>query len=215
MYYVYEWFVKETNEVIYVGKGTGRRYLVRKHNKFFNDFIKRVECDSRIIKEFKLEQDAFAFEYERVNQLKDIGQCVCNIYEGGRGGVTEWWTDELRVKYSKQNVMKSKKQRKRMSVNNPMKNPKVASRVAAKKSRAVIIDGKEYPSVKIAAQEIGVIPETIRKWCVRGMNFNNQICAYKDGVVKYYKPRTNSHGNQQPSQGKSDNSTLEGSTTNE
>ena len=30
-YYVYEWFVIETNEVFYVGKGTGRRY--REHNK--------------------------------------------------------------------------------------------------------------------------------------------------------------------------------------
>ena len=52
MFYVYEWFIKETNEVIYVGKGCGRRYKVTKHNKFFNDMIKRFDCDSRIIKEF-------------------------------------------------------------------------------------------------------------------------------------------------------------------
>lgn len=34
MYYVYEWFVIETDEIFYVGKGTGRRFKVRKHNKF-------------------------------------------------------------------------------------------------------------------------------------------------------------------------------------
>lgn len=214
MFYVYEWFVKKTGEVIYVGKGSGHRYQVRKHNQFFNDFINREDCESRIIKEFESEQDAFAYEYERVKELKAIGQCVCNIYKGGMGGVTTWWTDKMRDQYSKRNVMKSKKQRKRMSKNNPMKNPEISSRVAAKKSRAVVIDGKEYPSVKSAAQEIGVIPETIRKWCVRGENFSNQKCLYKDGNVNYYKPRKNSQGNQQPSRGNTDNSTTEGSTTN-
>ena len=39
MFYVYEWFVKESGEVFYVGKGTKNRYKVKKHNKFFNDFI--------------------------------------------------------------------------------------------------------------------------------------------------------------------------------
>ena len=42
MFYVYEWFVKETGEVFYVGKGIKNRYKVKKHNKFFNDFIKIV-----------------------------------------------------------------------------------------------------------------------------------------------------------------------------
>ena len=55
MYYVYEWYVIETNEVFYVGKGTRNRYKVKKHNKFFNDFISRQNCDSRIIKTFKKE----------------------------------------------------------------------------------------------------------------------------------------------------------------
>lgn len=36
MFYVYEWFIKETNEVIYVGKGKGKRYKVRKHNRLFD-----------------------------------------------------------------------------------------------------------------------------------------------------------------------------------
>ena len=55
MFYVYEWYVVESGEIFYVGKGTRNRYKVRKHNKFFNDFITRYNCDSRIIKEFKTE----------------------------------------------------------------------------------------------------------------------------------------------------------------
>ena len=101
MFYVYEWYVKETNEVIYVGKGTNRRYKVTKHNKFFNEFIKRFECESRIIKYFEKEKDAFAYEYDRVKELKQIGQCVCNIYDGGFGGTTSWWNEKRRDEYSK------------------------------------------------------------------------------------------------------------------
>ena len=46
MYYVYEWYVIDTNEIFYVGKGTRNRYKVRKHNKFFDDFIELSETDS-------------------------------------------------------------------------------------------------------------------------------------------------------------------------
>lgn len=30
MFYVYEWFIVETGEIFYVGKGTGKRYQVKK-----------------------------------------------------------------------------------------------------------------------------------------------------------------------------------------
>ena len=132
MFYVYEWFIKENDEVIYVGKGCRRRYKVTKHNKFFNDMIKRFDCDSRIIKEFDNEKDAFSYEYERITELKAKGQCVCNIYEGGCGGTTDWWTEDKKQWYSEHNVMKNEAQRKRMSENNPMKNKSVALKVNKK-----------------------------------------------------------------------------------
>ena len=128
MYYVYEWFIVETGEVIYVGKGTGRRYKVRKHNRLFNEMIRRFECDSRIVKEFGTEREAFEFEFVRINEMHERGQCVCNIHNGGYGGTVEWWTDELRAHYSEINVMKSEEQRKRMSENNPMKDKKIAEK---------------------------------------------------------------------------------------
>jgi hypothetical protein len=55
MYYVYEWYIIGTNEVIYVGKGTRLRYKVKKHNKLFNEMIRRFPCESRIVKEFENE----------------------------------------------------------------------------------------------------------------------------------------------------------------
>ena len=64
MFYVYEWFDVKSGEIIYVGKGTKRRYKVRKHNKLFNECIAKSECDSRIIAEFSTEEEAFLYEQE-------------------------------------------------------------------------------------------------------------------------------------------------------
>lgn len=180
MYYVYEWYVINTNEIFYVGKGTRNRYKVRKHNKFFDDFIKRYSCNSRIIKEFENESDAFSFEYKRIKELKEIGQCVCNIYEGGMGGSTSWWTDEQRKKYSEKNVMKSEQQRKRMSENNPMKNKEVAQKVGNTKSRKVVIGNVTYKSVKNAMEKYNTTYETIKNWCKKGINPFNEKCRFED-----------------------------------
>lgn len=264
MFYVYEWFIKSTGEIFYVGKGTGRRYKVRKHNKFFNDMIARCECDSRIIKEFEFEEDAFHYENERITYLKSIGQCVCNIYAGGTGGTVSWWTAERRNEYSKRNVMKSESQRKRMSENNPMKNKAVALKHGAKQKRKVVINGVVYDGLKDAAKSIGVCDYSILTWCKRGYDTNGNPCRYYDEPQKKYSALKKTHpkvttpkpiivdgiryetvkdaadsigvwsesiiraikenrpckghecryDNQQPSCGKSDNSTTEGSTTN-
>lgn len=155
MFYVYEWYVIDTGEIFYVGKGTRNRYKVRKHNKFFDDFIKRYECSSRIIKTFENEKDAFNYEYERVYELKKEQQCVCNINDGGCGGTQACWTDEKRKIYSEKNVMKSENQRKRMSLNNPMKNKKVAEQVGKKHRKGVMINGVYFDSVKLGAEYIG------------------------------------------------------------
>lgn len=199
MFYVYEWFIKETGEIIYVGKGTGRRYKVRKHNKFFNVLIQRYDCDSRIVKEFEVEEEAFNFENKRITQLKSIGQCVCNIYNGGTGGTVSWWTDELREEYSKRNVMKSENQRKRMSENNPMKRPEIAAKQGAGVSRKVVINGCVYESIKKAASSIGVCEFTILTWCKRGYDTYGNPCRYFDESQKEYSlikkthPRVSTH----------------------
>lgn len=180
MYYVYEWYIVETGEIIYVGKGTRRRYKVRKHNKLFNEMIKRFECDSRIIKEFETEKEAFEYEFIRVNELRKDGQCVCNIHKGGFGGTTEWWTDELRQQYSEKNVMKSELQRKRMSDKNPMKNKAIAEKSNSQKRIPVVIGDKEFESIHDAIVELGTSWEAITNWCKKGINPNGEKCRYKD-----------------------------------
>lgn len=198
MYYVYEWFIKGTNEVIYVGKGTNKRYKVRKHNQFFDDIIKRYPCDSRIVKEFDNEADAFAYEYEYINKKKAIGECVCNIHKGGFGGTTEWWTEDLREKYSQYNVMKSENQRKRMREKNPMQNKAVAAKTNAQKRRQVIIGSIEYDSVKSAMSAYGVCYDTIASWCRKGININGEQCRFKDQAQVNFKGKRYNKGGCRP-----------------
>ena len=178
-FYVYEWFIKNTNEVFYVGKGSNNRYKVRKHNYLFNYILENNICDSRIIKEFNSEKEAFEYECNRINELWSKGQCKANIYKGGMGGTTDWWTKELRKKYSEQNVMKSQEQRKRMSINNPMKNVQVKEKVASKISKKVIINEIVYNSVLDVCNKYKVTYATVKKWCDKGVNHLGEQCRYE------------------------------------
>lgn len=186
MFYVYEWYIKDTKEIIYVGKGSKKRYLTKQHNKLFKEMIKRFDCESRIIKYFDSEIEAFNYEYKRIEELKRKKQCVCNIYKGGFGGETQSWTDEKRKQYSEYNVMKSEEQRKRMSEQNPMKNPEIAKKVGIKHRKPFYIGNKLYNTLSEASKEYNVKIQTIRGWLNRGHNSKNEIARYK-------------HDNQQPS----------------
>lgn len=211
MFYVYEWYIKDTQEIIYVGKGCRNRYKVTKHNKFFNEMIKKYKCESRIIKEFENEKDAFNYEYIRINELKQKGQCICNIYEGGTGGTASWWTDDLRKQYSEKNVMKSEKQRERMKKNNPMSNNDIAEKTNGQKRRKVIIGSITYKSIKDAKQKLGVSYSNLITWNKKGITPNGEKIK-----IEPQKQYWNKYARQSATKLKETNkSTLEGSTTNE
>jgi len=211
MFYVYEWYIKDTQEIIYVGKGCRNRYKVTKHNKFFNELIKRFECESRIIKEFENEKDAFNYEYIRIKELKEKGQCICNIYEGGTGGTKNWWTDNLRKQYSENNVMKSEKQNKRMKKNNPMSNKNIAEKTNGQKRRKVVIGDTTYKSIKEAKQILDVSYSNLITWSKRGITPNGEQIK-----IEPQKQYWSKYARQSATKLKETNkSTLEGSTTNE
>ena len=185
MYYVYEWYVKTTGEIIYVGKGSKKRYLSKQHNYLFKELTKRFECESRIIKKFEKEEDAYLYEFERINELKEINQCVCNIMQGGYGGGNSYkhnckrWTAEERLKYSKNNVMKDEKQRERMKNNNPMKNKVYALKNGIKHRKPFVIGNKEYQTLEEASKEYKVTIQCIKYYLKKGYDNNNNKCYYK------------------------------------
>lgn len=199
MYYVYEFYIIDTNEIIYVGKGKGRRYKVKsQRNQLLTEMLKRFKCDSRIVKTFDNEKEAYNFEYDYIKIMKSKGKCVCNIYNGGAGGSGEYWTDELRQEYSKKNVMKSEKQRERMRKHNPMKNPEIAAKTNALKRKPVIVGDVEYPSVKIACQTLNVTSEAIASWCKKGINRKGEKCHYKGQEQVIFKDKRYNKGGCRP-----------------
>ena len=266
MFYVYEWYVKDTNEIFYVGKGSRNRYKQgNKKNKIFVLYFEKFYCDSRIIKYFENEEDAFKYEYERITELKKINQAKANIDLGGKGGTSSCWTDEMKNHQSQYNPMKAFKQRERMKLQNPMKNKEIALKVAETNMKALYINGKFYISITEAQKLTGRSVTSIAKWCKRGWDDNGNPCRFAneeqkeiplivkshpkavfhkavivDGIRyetvsdgakaigvwseslircikknKTCKGHTCKYDNQQPSHMNTDESSMEGSTTNE
>lgn len=195
MFYVYEWYIIETGEVIYVGKGSRKRVHEKsRRNKLFTELTKRFECTHRIVKSIENEDEAFECEYQQILLRKSEGQAVCNQEYGGNGGVkNNNWTTEMRNRMSENNPMKSQTHRKRMSefnpmkehsqkqrmsTFNPMKTPAVAEKVAIKHRKAVVIDGVRYESGKEASEHFGVTQSAISYWCKIGRNGKNMVCKY-------------------------------------
>ena len=178
MFYIYEWYNTDTNEVFYVGKGVYNRYKVKRRNKKFNEYISNNNCDVRIIKYYDDELMCFKKEEELISYYKSIGQCQCNCVFGGCGGARDNWTKELREKMSKENPMKSKTQKERMSIYNPMKNPEIAKKVGEKHSKPFYIGNIKFNNLKEASNYYKVSENTIGYWLKKGKNRNGDICKY-------------------------------------
>lgn len=88
-FYVYEWFIVDTNHIFHAGKGQGNRYLELKgRNKYFLKIAKKYNVASRIYKDNLTEDEAWAIEKSRIKELQAVGQCETNLHEGGCGGDT-------------------------------------------------------------------------------------------------------------------------------
>ena len=187
-FYVYEWYNIDTEEVFYVGKGSKKRYLDKQHrNKLFLEYLQNNNVSSRIVKYFNNEEDSFAYEKELTDTYRAKGWCKCNLADGGYGGYSSVWTDEIKEYWSKNNPMKSEKQRERMRNNNPMKNKEIALKIAATHKRPVIINGVYYDGIIDAASQLNVWTNTILNWCKRGYDTNGNPCRYADEEQKEYQ----------------------------
>lgn len=191
-FYVYEWFNEETDEVFYVGKGSGKRYKdIKNRNKFFLKYIEDNKVGSRIVKYFENEDDAFNYEKELTKYYKDKGQCSCSLLDGGYGGFSKIWSDEMKEYWSINNPMKQESQRQRMKENNPMKNKEIAMKNGAAHKRQVVINNIIYSGVIDAANALNVSTDSIIQWCKQGGNINGDKCRYADEEQKefiYKKP---------------------------
>lgn len=184
-FYVYKWYIKETGEIFYIGKGCNARYKqVRMRNKIFNEIYNNNVCESEILKFFKTEKEALKFENEQILLYKSMGQCKANLDNGGKGGMHFSWTKEMREYKSLYNPMKTPLQKRRMIEHNPMKNKEVSAKVRLANIKPVIIDNVRFESVKIASKHFNVSQSTIIKWCKKGFNYDMKSCYYDGETPK-------------------------------
>lgn len=86
-FYVYEWYKIETDEVFYVGKGTGERYRNKSHrSEYFKRIVSKYDCSVRIIKDNLTEEEAFELEESTILEYKTLGLELANLSNGGKGG---------------------------------------------------------------------------------------------------------------------------------
>lgn len=121
MFYVYEYFVIETGEVFYVGKGKGKRYLeTKRRNKMFIDFYRTHNCDVRIVYEGLSEEEAFSQEKALIKYYREnTDYRLTNQTEGGTGGYTLKYKTEEEIKDYRQKLSNALKGT-RVGANNPM-----------------------------------------------------------------------------------------------
>lgn len=85
-FYIYEWFNIDTGEVFYVGKGRLNRFRnTTQRNTYFKNYFNKYNCDVRKVHENLEEHKAFEIEKETIKKYRDIGQCKCNLADGGEG----------------------------------------------------------------------------------------------------------------------------------
>lgn len=83
-YYVYIWYIKDTEQVIYVGKGTKYRYRSRKRdNKKLVELLNTYDCDSKIVKGNLTEEEAFELEKKVIAYYKSQLHPLVNVLDGG------------------------------------------------------------------------------------------------------------------------------------
>lgn len=181
IFYIYEWYNIDTNEVFYIGKGCGNRYKsTYGRNQKFLEYIKNNNVESRIVWQGDNEEEAFKKEIEYTEFYKLHGECSCNLAAPGKGGCQQIWTEEMRQYKSIYNPMKEEKQRERMRLYNPMHNKEIAKKVGEKIKRKVIINNQEFDGVIDASKYYKVDTATIRNWIIKGKSPNGLICKYFD-----------------------------------
>lgn len=192
MFYVYRWFIEDSNITFYIGKGSGDRYKqTKKRNKKFKKVLENNKCSSEIMMNFENEIDAFAYEHKMICEYKQKGECFCNLDDGGVGGCSFIWTPEMKEYFSENNCMKLNHQRQRMSVKNPMKNKDVATKVGLKHRKPFYVGELVFTKLSEAAEYYNTSQQTVKNWLKVGHKGNIIVHYVNKPPVEYISKRCN------------------------
>lgn len=147
-YYIYEWYIVDTNFVFYVGKGKGNRYKNTKHrNKIFSNIVNSNNCESRIVVQNLSEEQAYSVEKDFIKKYREIGFCTANIADGGEGCKGTKLSDEtkrIHSKNSKERWRNEKFRQKQIEIRRDKNGPYQSKEFKAKISK--LVSGENNPN---------------------------------------------------------------------
>lgn len=187
IYYVYEWYNIDTNEIFYVGKGKNDRYKhIKGRNKFFTDYYNTHRCSVRKMYENLTEKEAFQKEIELIKYYKEnTGYRLTNQTEGGEGSsgliVTQEFRNKMRnIVMGKNNPnygnkwtdeMKEIARNKMLNRYDGKNNPNYGNKWSREqikqkhnKAKSVICDGVEFVSLSECARYYNVPYTSMQCW---------------------------------------------------
>lgn len=100
-FYTYMHTRNDTNEVFYIGKGTGdRMYWKYGRNRHWTNIVQKHGFTPHVLAYWNNEEECFAHEKFIISCMKDMGIKLVNLSDGGDGPSGRKVTDEQRKKMS-------------------------------------------------------------------------------------------------------------------
>jgi hypothetical protein len=85
-YYIYFHYTADTNELFYIGKGTGKRaYQKTRRNAWWKNKVAKHGFRAEIIQMNIIEQEALMLEQDMIALNRKMGKNLVNLTDGGEG----------------------------------------------------------------------------------------------------------------------------------
>jgi len=97
-YYIYAHLRKDTNNIFYIGKGSGNRaYFENNRSLFWKRIVNKYGYNVKILKSNLTEEEAYNLETNFISSEKNNGNCEANFTLGGDGVRVEkrWWNEKI------------------------------------------------------------------------------------------------------------------------
>ena len=186
IFYVYQHLKKDTDEVFYIGKGSGYRARVKsQRSKHWNNVVNKYGYDIEIVQDELSEDEAFQLEVELITKI-GLDNLV-NMTNGGEGVSGRIWkpSDETKRKMSetaKGRILSNKTKKKMSKVRIGYKHPQKAidNMIGVIGGVRLILDistGIYYESITEAANVLNMKRTTLNEQLI-GRNKNKTNLRY-------------------------------------
>lgn len=173
MFYTYAHLKADTNEIFYIGKGTGKR-LHRKdaRNTHWHNTVKKHGYKAIKLATWESEQDAFEHEKFLIQCLKEIGTALVNQSAGGDGNNHIGGLTFAGKKHSA-----STKEKCRLLHLGKPKSEESKKKNAEAHKQKIQVNGIIYPSWQEASQATG-IPTGSISYLLKNKSLKSKWSAY-------------------------------------